>query len=213
MEALTQLMSLIDLNSKSLPEGDYLEMCNKMKDIYKVVPRPTSPEAALPRVQTHVPFQPRSQTRVPFQPRRPFPESDSEEEQNNEGDQITEQINQYAHAIGQATRQIRQRESRLKYLKIKQRVTAAVRKDAVRERAQQLGIRLREYTLEELRAKGHNVSDERSFYRSYLDRSNLITQGIILDIQDEIAEITAYREEQRARRRDAYESVYGRPPQ
>jgi hypothetical protein len=51
MEALTQLMSLIDLNSKSLPEGDYLEMCNRMKDIYKVVPRPTSPEAALPRVQ------------------------------------------------------------------------------------------------------------------------------------------------------------------
>jgi len=202
MEALTQLMSLIDLNSKSLPEGDYLEMCNRMKDIYKVVPRPTSPEAALPRIQT----------RVPFQPRRPFPESDSEEEQNNEGDQITEQINQYAHAIGQANRQLRQRESRLKYLKIKQRVTAAVRKDAVRERAQQLGIRLREYTLEELRAKGHNVSDERSFYRSYLDRSNLITQGIILDIQDEIVEITAYREEQRARRRDAYESVYGRPP-
>ena len=203
MEALTQLMSLIDLNSKSLPEGDYLEMCNRMKDIYKVVPRPTSPEAALPRVQTH----------VPFQPRRPFPESDSEEEQNDEGDQITEQINQYAHAIGQATRQIRQRESRLKYLKIKQRVTAAVRKDAVRERAQQLGIRLREYTLEELRAKGHNVSDERSFYRSYLDRSNLITQGIILDTQDEIAEITAYREEQKARHRDAYESLYGRPPQ
>jgi hypothetical protein len=203
MEALTQLMSLIDLNSKSLPEGDYLEMCNRMKDIYKVVPRPTSPEAALPRIQT----------RVPFQPRRPFPESDSEEEQNNEGDQITEQLIQYAHAIGQATRQIRQRESRLKYLKIKQRVTAAVRKDAVRERAQQLGIRLREFTLEELRAKGHNVSDERSFYRSYLDRSNLITQGIILDIQDEIAEITAYREDQRARRRDAYESLYGRPPQ
>jgi hypothetical protein len=202
MEALTQLMSLIDLNSKSLPEGDYLEMCNRMKDIYKVVPRPTSPEAALPRIQT----------RVPFQPRRPFPESDSEEEQNNEGDQITEQINQYAHAIGQANRQLRQRESRLKYLKIKQRVTAAVRRDAVRERAQQLGIRLREYTLEELRAKGHNVSDERSFYRSYLDRSNLITQGLILDIQDEIAEITAYREDQRARRRDAYESVYGRPP-
>ena len=203
MEALTQLMSLIDLNSKSLPEGDYLEMCNRMKDIYKVVPRPTSPEAALPRIQT----------RVPFQPRRPFPESDSEEEQNNEGDQITEQLIQYAHAIGQATRQIRQRESRLKYLKIKQRVTAAVRKDAVRERAQQLGIRLRDFTLEELRSKGHSVSDERSFYRSYLDRSNLITQGIILDTQDEIAEITAYREEQKARHRDAYESLYGRPPQ
>jgi hypothetical protein len=200
MEALTQLMSLIDLNSKSLPEGDYLKACNYMKDIYKCVPRPTSPDASLPRV------------RAP----RPFPESDSEEEPNDEGlrplNQMREQVFQYAHAIGQATRQIRQRESRLKYLKIKKRVTAAVRKDAVRERAQQLAIRLREYTLEELRAKGHNVSDERSFYRSYLDRSNLITQGVILDIQDEIVEITAYREEQKARYRDAYESLHGRPP-
>jgi hypothetical protein len=181
MEPLTQLMSLIDLNSKLLPEGDYLEMCNRMKDIYKVVQRPTSPEAAIPRV------------RVP----RPSLDSD---------------VFQYALAIGQATRQIQQRESRLKYLKIKKRVTAAVRKDAVRERAQQLGIRLREYTLEELRAKGHGVSDERSFYRSYLDRSNLVTQGVILDIQDEIVEISAHREEQKVRHRSAYESFYGRPP-
>jgi len=119
---------------------------------------------------------------------------------------------QYALEIGRATRQIKQLESRLKYLKIKKRVTAAVRKDAVRERAQQLGIRLREYTLEELRAKGHGVSDERSFYRSYLDRSNLVTQGVILDIQDEIVEISAHREEQKVRHRSAYESFYGRPP-
>jgi hypothetical protein len=196
MEDLTSLMQSIDLVSKSIPEGEYLKMCHNMKNLYKVVPRPTSPEVALPRVRTHV----------------PFPESDSEEEQNNDLDQITEPLIQFAHAISQATRQIKQRESRLKYLKIKQRVTAAVRKDAVRERAQQLGIRLREFTLEELRAKGHTVSDERSFYRSYIDRSNLITQGVILDIQDEIVEITSYREEQKIRYREIYESVYGRPP-
>lgn len=167
MEALTQLMSLIDLNSKSLSEGDYLEMCKHMKHIYKVLQRPSL-----------------------------------------EGD-----VFQYALEIGRATRQIKQLESRLKYLKIKKRVTAAVRKDAVRERAQQLGIRLRDYTLEELRAKGHSVSDERSFYRSYLDRSNLVTQGVILDIQDEIVEISARREAQKVRHRSAYESFYGRPPQ
>jgi hypothetical protein len=189
-------MQSIDLVSKSIPEGEYLKMCHNMKNLYKVVPRPTSPEAHLPRV------------RAP----RPIIDSDSEEEQNNDLDRITEPLIQHAHAIGQATRQIKQRESRLKYLKIKQRVTAGVRKDAVRERAQQLGIRLREFTLEELRAKGHTVSDERSFYRSYIDRSNLITQGVILDIQDEITEINAYREEQKIRYREIYESVYGRPP-
>ncbi len=196
MEDLTSLMQSIDLVSKSIPEGEYLKMCHNMKNLYKVVPRPTSPEAHLPRV------------RAP----RPIIDSDSEEEQNNDLDRITEPLIQHAHAIGQATRQIKQRESRLKYLKIKQRVTAGVRKDAVRERAQQLGIRLREFTLEELRTKGHTVSDERSFYRSYIDRSNLITQGVILDIQDEITEINAYREEQKIRYREIYESVYGRPP-
>jgi hypothetical protein len=69
MEALTQLMSLIDLNSKSLPEGEYLKACNYMKDIYKCVPRPTSPEAALPRINTD---------------RQPLPPSDSDSE--DEGD-------------------------------------------------------------------------------------------------------------------------------
>lgn len=194
MEDLTSLMQSIDLISKSIPEGEYLKMCHNMKNLYKVVPRPTSPEAHLPRV------------RAP----RPIIDSDSEEEPNDED--LRDQAIQYAIAISQATRQINQRESRLKYLKIKQRVTAAVRKDAVRERAQQLGIRLREFTLEELRAKGHTVSNERSFYRSYIDRSNLITQGVILDIQDEIVEINAYREEQKVRYRDAYESLHGRPP-
>ena len=194
MEDLTSLMQSIDLISKSIPEGEYLKMCHNMKNLYKVVPRPTSPEAHLPRV------------RAP----RPIIDSDSEEELNDED--LRDQVFQYALAISQATRQIKQRESRLKYLKIKQRVTAAVRKDAVRERAQQLGIRLREFTLEELRAKGHTVSNERSFYRSYIDRSNLITQGVILDIQDEIVEINAYREEQTVRYRDAYESLHGRPP-
>jgi hypothetical protein len=87
MEDLTSLMQSIDLVSKSIPEGEYLKMCHNMKNLYKVVPRPTSPEVALPRVRTHV----------------PFPESDSEEEQNNDLDRITEPLIQHAHAIGQAT--------------------------------------------------------------------------------------------------------------
>lgn len=198
MEALTQLMSLIDLNSKSLPEGDYLEMCNKMKDIYKVVPRPTSPEAALPRVQTRDPFQP-----------VPLVLDDPEEERIS---RLRQDLWNAMSAISRANRELKQRESRLKYLKIKQRVTATVRKDAVRERAQQLGVRLRQYTIEELRAKGHHIANERSFYRGYLDRQNLVTQGLILDIQDEITEIIAYREEQKNTHYELYQTIYGRPP-
>mgnify|MGYP000279269688 FL=1 len=200
MEALTQLMSLIDLNSKSLPEGEYLKACNYMKDIYKCVPRPTSPEAALPRINTD---------------RQPLPPSDSDSEDEEDDfalrpiQQMRDELADVTHNMTRSTQEIRRRESRLRYLKIKQRVTAAVRRDAVRERAQQLGIRLREYTMEELRAKGHNVPDERGFYRGYLERQNLLTRDIITDLKDDIEEIKRYKETLEVRYRDLRQAIYG----
>jgi hypothetical protein len=198
MEALTQLMSLIDLNSKSLPEGEYLKACNYMKDIYKCVPRPTSPEAALPRINTN---------------RQPLPLSDSDSEDDELElrpiQQMRDELTEVNLNMTRAAHQMRQRESRLRYLKIKQRVTAAVRKDAVRERAQQLGIRLREYTMDELRAKGHNVADERSFYKGYLERQNLLTRDIMTDLKDEIEEIKRYKDTLQARYRDLRQAIYG----
>jgi hypothetical protein len=200
MEALTQLMSLIDLNSKSLPEGEYLKACNYMKDIYKCVPRPTSPEAALPRINTD---------------RQPLPPSDSDSEDEEDDfalrpiQQMRDELADVTLDMTRSTQEIRRRESRLRYLKIKQRVTAAVRRDAVRERAQQLGIRLREYTMEELRAKGHNVPDERGFYRGYLERQNLLTRDIITDLKDDIEAIKRFKENLEVRYRDLRQAIYG----
>jgi len=37
MEALTNLMQKIDLNSKIISDGDYLEMCNSIKEVHKVI--------------------------------------------------------------------------------------------------------------------------------------------------------------------------------
>ena len=201
MESLTQLMSLIDLNSKSLPEGEYLKACNYMKDIYKNVQRPTSPEVYLPRVRT---------------PRRLMDsDSDSDDDLNDYAlrplAQMRTELHEHVATITGRTREIKRIESRLKYLKLKQRVTAAVRKDAVRERAQQLGIRLREHTIEELRAKGHNVPDERSFYKSYLERQNFITRDLINDLNDDIRELRAANDRDAPRWDELYFAVYGRP--
>jgi len=44
MEALTILMEKIDLNSKVISEGDYLEMCNSIKEVHKVVKQRTFPQ-------------------------------------------------------------------------------------------------------------------------------------------------------------------------
>ena len=163
-------------------------MCNDMKDIYKVIPRPTSPDAHLPRIRT---------------PRRVL-ESDSESDDDDDDDDFRlenrlvidrQGLERLATYIREYDQKIRRIHSRLRYLKIKQRITAGVRKDAVRERAQQLGFRLREFTIEELRARGHHVPDERSFYKNYLERQNLITRDIINDLNDELARLTRARDE------------------
>jgi hypothetical protein len=201
MDSLVSLMQSIDLISKSIPEGDYLKMCNDMKDIYKVIPRPTSPGAHLPRIRT---------TRV-------LPESDSESDDDDDEfllrplrnlqDELTNLISEY----NRRDAELKRIQSRLRYLKIRQRVTAGVRKDAIRERAQQLGFRMRELTIEELRAKGHHIPNERSFYKNYLDRQNLITRDIINDLTDDKRELEEANERVIPRWNELYFSIYGTP--
>ena len=200
MDSLISLMQSIDLISKSIPEGEYLKMCNDMKDIYKVIPRPTSPGAHLPRVNTP----------------RALPESDTESDDDDDDFRLEtrfvverHELERLVNFIREYEEEIRRVQSRLRYLKIKQRITAGVRKDAVRERAQQLGFRLREFTIEELRAKGHHIPDERSFYKNYLERQNLITRDVIHDLNDDLAELTHARDESIRRRAELQNIILG----
>ena len=204
MDSLVSLMQSIDLISKSIPEGEYLKMCNDMKDIYKVIPRPTSPEVHLPRVRTP----------------RALPESDTESDDDDDDDDFRletrfvverHELERLVNFIREYEDEIKRVQSRLRYLKIKQRITAGVRKDAVRERAQQLGFRLRTFTIEELRAKGHHVPDERSFYKNYLERQNLITRDVINDLNDDLTELTRARDESTRRRAELQNIIRGVP--
>ena len=43
MESLTTMMSIIDHNSKSISDGDYLKLCNLMMDLRKTIPKNTGP--------------------------------------------------------------------------------------------------------------------------------------------------------------------------
>lgn len=51
MEALTNMMSLIDHNSESIPEGDYLKLCNFMKEVHQSLPKKVAPRAPFQPVQ------------------------------------------------------------------------------------------------------------------------------------------------------------------
>ncbi|ADQ91165.1 hypothetical protein MpV1_242 [Micromonas sp. RCC1109 virus MpV1] len=170
MEDLSQLMEQLDLISKSIPEGSYLKMCNNIKNIHKDI-RDRDP----PRVDRRV--------AVPFMPVIPVPDDSSEDV--NEYDQWAE--NQAAMIYMEE--QIRMKRKQLKLLKIRKNITEVVKRDAVKERAEHLGFRLRSYTMENLRAKGVRITNERAFYKGYIERQNIITQGARSELEDEISDL------------------------
>ena len=167
MEDLTQIMEQLDLISKSIPEGNYLKMCNNLKNIHKDL-RDRDP----PMVDRRT---------VPFTPVSIF---------DQEYDGWAE--NQAAVIYMEEQIQIKQRQ--LKQLKIRKNITEVVKIAAVKERAQQLEIRLRMYNMDELRAKGVRIPNERAFYKAYIDRQNVLTQGARTDLELEIRELLCQME-------------------
>ena len=57
-------------------------------------------------------------------------------------------------------------------LKHRRNITNIVRKEAVKRRAQELGIRLHRYTVGSLLDAGHDVGDVRLFFKTYLEDYN-----------------------------------------
>lgn len=160
-------MEQLDLISKSIPEGNYLKMCNNLKNIHKDL-RDRDP----PMVDRRT---------IPFTPVITIDqEYDGWAEDQAAVIYMEEQI------------QIKQRQ--LKQLKIRKNITEVVKIAAVKERAQQLEIRLRMYNMDELRAKGVRIPNERAFYKAYIDRQNVLTQGARTDLELEIRELLCQME-------------------
>jgi hypothetical protein len=162
MEDLTQIMEQLDLISKSIPEGNYLKMCNNLKNIHKDL-RDRDP----PMVDRRT---------IPFTPVSIF-------------DQEYDGWAEDQAAVIYMEEQIQIKQKQLKQLKIRKNITEVVKRDAIKERAQQLEIRLRVYNIDELRAKGVRIPNERAFYKAYIERQNILTQGVRTDLELEIREL------------------------
>jgi hypothetical protein len=152
-------MEQLDLISKSIPEGNYLKMCNNLKNIHQDLRDMRRPRVA-----------------APFMPVITI---------DDEYDGWAED----QAAIIYMAEQIKLKQKQVKLLKIRKNVTEVVKRDAIKERAQQLEIRLRCYTMDDLRAKGVRIPNERAFYKSYIDRQNILTQGARTDLELEIGEL------------------------
>jgi hypothetical protein len=149
MEALTNMMSIIDLNSESIPEGDYLKLCNFMRDLHKIIPK----------TAVNSPPPPFSPVAIP--------------------EDLRIARDNWQRELCRVTAELKLIKSRIKALKIRRNITEAVRREAIREAANRWGVRLQQLTIQNLRENGVVFDSPYRLYKEYLDRTNANTQELL----------------------------------
>ena len=191
MEALTSLMQTLDLNSKIISEGDYLKMCDSIKKIHDYIKYESESESEdeeefrIRRVDIPIPFSP-----VPRLP--PFGYNPDDltiydttppPPTSRRGDYVHVDLppiqtpppvpdRELEEQLMETNKLIYETLKKMEKLKHRRNVTNVVRQEAVKRRAQELGIRLRNYTIHALFDAGHDVGDRRLFFRNYLEDYN-----------------------------------------
>ncbi len=85
--------------------------------------------------------------------------------------------------------QIRDTEKLITKTKPRQRITETVRKAAIKERANEIGIRLRRYTLGCLLDAGHDVGNARAFFKNYLNDYNEDIEYKLKELNDTLEDL------------------------
>jgi len=191
MEYLTNLMQLVDLNSKIISEGDYLKMCDSLKKIHdhiKYDDSESEDEFVVRRVDIPIPFT--------TTPRLPPLEDDLEEDDvtvydtvppsthSRRGDFIHLDLPpvltpspsiremELENELYDVNRRIHETEKKYDALKHRKNITSFVKKEAVKQMARDLNVRLPRYTFGALIDKGFNLGNERHFYKEYIKEYN-----------------------------------------
>ena len=107
MEALGEIMQLIDAHSDAMSEGDYLKVCGLMKSVFDTVSKPVAKRAAAPRRRPRV------------DPRNIHPP-----------DELKRRYRENWRFLRQIEDEVKLYSRELKGLRIRSRVTEAVRAEA-----------------------------------------------------------------------------------
>lgn len=92
-------------------------------------------------------------------------------------------------------------ERRVRSFNYLKNITESVKTESVRRTAMELNIVLDENTIQELRAAGVNIPDERKFYKEYIAAKNDEIASDRAEVQEELAEKTTLLEILRQRQR------------
>jgi hypothetical protein len=74
----------------------------------------------------------------------------------------------------------------MKSLKIRKRVTESVRRDAIRDVGQRMGLTLRRFTLECLQLQGVVIPNASHFYKEYMERTNSANQILLNGLTEKL---------------------------
>lgn len=162
MESLHKILELVDKNSSSIPEGDYLQLCNLMKTIHVTLKE--KPVEARP---APVPFR-------PFEPLVFVPER-------------TEVLDfAFSQGIQQRMYNLGMEKSAIR---IRRNITERVKHMAITERMVFMGLTPTsiDTNIERLRQKNIIVGCEKSFYKNFVLRQNCKKEERIREIDRELA--------------------------
>lgn len=191
MENLQQLMAEVDTISKSIPEGSYLKMCDLMKGLHTGMHN--AAQAAL-RVEGNI----HEMDRIYRASIRDPPATDSRRLPVIPPFQAIPTGDYNAICM-----KIKLIEDRLKTIKIRRNITEAVKREAIRSEVLMMnyGRVPLPLTIEGLRENGVRIPNERLFYKSYIERMNLINQELIQDLNDELDDLNEAK--------DAIQAMFG----
>jgi hypothetical protein len=177
-------MAELDTISKSIPEGSYLKMCDLMKGVHDGISNAARTVDRLGEMLY--------QERIEILNDQNPPTTDSRSLPVIPPFQVVQipvpDENDLRH-YDEIIMKIKQVEDRLKKTKIRKNITETVKRDAVKEMSRILNVPLRRFTIEELREKGGVIRDERAFYKSYIQRTNLVNRELIQEMNDELDDL------------------------
>jgi hypothetical protein len=193
MEAITEVMSLIDTHCEKIPEGDYLTMCNRLRSIFTIVNGSVDTESdGVDETDTEDEYTPTDIT-VNVIPFTPTPTTRMYGVGVDMDARRSILNREYIAIVGQ----LKTLNRMLKRNRVIRNITARVKREAVKSFCSNRLLRLDDYIFSELVGKypQYMISDERRFYLEYIAYQNEIVRETISQIINEIETLEIARDE------------------
>ena len=187
MEDIRQLMEMIDYNVKSFSEGDYLKMCDNIKNIFDVVKTRHDSDSDSDSAIDFPYEDDEDALNLPYvivEPTDPLniaPPGRSIIDLELQRTQIHQEYTSITDHLRQATRMF-------KGLKMRRNITARVRYEAVKQFCDVRMLHVSEYTLHAVKTQypQYTFPDERAFFYDFLISHNERVRDQMYDLSNQI---------------------------